>query len=88
MAVKTSIPGSRHKRRLKAKLRARDGDDCHLCRGLLVFGGNPLSDHYATIDHLTPRAEGGGNDIDNLKLAHRRCNLRRGTGPVTRMGWE
>lgn len=73
--------------RLRRRLRARDGDDCHLCRGLMVFN-NPDSPDYATLDHIEPMANGGNSDLGNLKLAHRRCNARRGAGPVERMGWE
>lgn len=77
---------SRH-RRLRRQLRQRDGDDCHLCRAPMVFN-NHESDLYATIDHVLPRSAGGRHDLENLKLAHRRCNQRRGNGPVLRMGWE
>lgn len=27
-----------------------------------------------TVDHIIPCAKGGGDDIDNLQLAHRKCN--------------
>ncbi|WP_420873464.1 HNH endonuclease [Novosphingobium resinovorum] len=30
-----------------------------------------------TIEHITPRSEGGSDDLDNLVLAHRICNQRR-----------
>ena len=29
------------------------------------------------IDHVVPRCNGGGTDIDNLVLACRRCNLKK-----------
>lgn len=31
-----------------------------------------------TADHVIPRAMGGSDDLDNLRAAHRLCNLRRG----------
>jgi 5-methylcytosine-specific restriction endonuclease McrA len=30
-----------------------------------------------TVDHVVPRARGGGNNEDNLRPAHARCNYRR-----------
>lgn len=32
-----------------------------------------------TLDHITPRSEGGTHDVANLRVMHRRCNLKRGT---------
>ena len=34
-----------------------------------------------TFDHIIPRAHGGPDGIDNLRLAHAICNKRRGTAP-------
>lgn len=31
------------------------------------------------MDHVIPRAKGGSNAVENLRLAHRRCNSRRGS---------
>jgi 5-methylcytosine-specific restriction endonuclease McrA len=68
-------------------LRERDGDDCHLCHAPMVFK-NRANPDFATLDHIVPRSLGGRSTLDNLKLAHRKCNERRGNGPVKRMGWE
>jgi len=47
---------------------------CWICR--LPFGGHP--DLQRTIDHYVPKSKGGGNELDNLRYAHRFCNqLRR-----------
>lgn len=35
---------------------------------------------FATVEHLRPRAYGGGHDEENLRLAHRWCNEQRGKG--------
>ena len=51
---------------IRDKLRERDGDDCFYC-------GLPLEDD-ATIEHIIPKAEGGGNMLVNLALAHYGCN--------------
>lgn len=31
-------------------------------------------------DHYIPFSKGGGHNIENLKAAHKICNLRRGNG--------
>lgn len=36
---------------------------------------DPLS---ATLDHIKPRSRGGGDNIENLRTAHARCNSIRG----------
>jgi 5-methylcytosine-specific restriction endonuclease McrA len=64
----------------RRRLRERDGDRCWLCNGVMVFEriNDPLNFRAATIDHVIPKAEGGGNELENLKLAHRTCNIRKG----------
>ena len=34
------------------------------------------------IDHITPRADGGGDEIENLRLMHASCNRSRGKLPT------
>ncbi len=36
----------------------------------------------ATLDHIIPRLNGGGATLDNLKLAHKLCNQKRGDKPL------
>lgn len=48
-------------------LQERDGPDCWFCGG-----GMPLP----TIEHLLNVSNGGNNHINNLVLAHERCNQR------------
>jgi hypothetical protein len=31
-----------------------------------------------TLGHIVPMAEGGTDDLDNLRLEHRKCNLAAG----------
>jgi 5-methylcytosine-specific restriction endonuclease McrA len=46
---------------------------CHLCKQ------GPIDDDPWEVDHLRPRARGGDlTDWNNLDLAHRSCNRRRG----------
>lgn len=33
-----------------------------------------------TIDHLVPIADGGLDELANVRLAHRQCNCARGRG--------
>lgn len=49
----------------------RDGPNCWLC-------GTPVPEGDMTIDHAIPVSKGGSNCVDNLRLAHKRCNIQRG----------
>ncbi|MGN6089626.1 MAG: HNH endonuclease [Actinomycetes bacterium] len=60
-------------------LARRDGWRCWICGGELdrtVAATDPTA---PTIDHVLPRALGGSSEPSNLRLAHRRCNGRRGS---------
>lgn len=35
------------------------------------------------MDHIDPRSKGGDNRMENLLLAHKGCNEKRGSGPLT-----
>jgi hypothetical protein len=60
-----------------ARLAERDGWWCWLCgQAIDPAARGPWQ---ATVDHLVPRSRGGGNEPGNLRLAHRRCNNRRGS---------
>lgn len=41
-------------------------------------GTDPEHTKYPTREHLQRKAEEGGNEFGNLRLAHRGCNLHRG----------
>lgn len=49
------------------------GTTCHLC-GL---------DGASTADHIVPRSAGGADSLDNLRPAHRKCNMQRGNMAVS-----
>lgn len=55
----------------------RDGDICHIC-GIAV---DPNAETYAplarTFDHVIPLISGGAHSMDNVKVAHRLCNVRK-----------
>lgn len=63
-------------------IRARDGDNCHLCDEIIDFTLKRPSEWSKSVDHVVPIAEGGGPELSNLKLSHLRCNLLRRTLPV------
>lgn len=55
----------------------RDGWCCHLCGKKVPDRAYGARQDDATIDHLIPRSKGGSNRMENLALAHNRCNYRR-----------
>jgi len=38
----------------------------------------PLGNLYPSLDHIVPVFAGGGDSLDNVQLAHYRCNTLRG----------
>ena len=56
----------------------RDGWSCWLCGGDIDPHAPANTANAGTLDHLVPRSRGGGSELANLRLAHRRCNVRRG----------
>lgn len=64
--------------RLKRHVIAAWGVDCWRCHQPIDLSLHHLQPYAFTIDHVLPRARGGSDDLDNLRPAHRRCNLERG----------
>lgn len=64
------------------RLRARDGDSCHLCGEVIDFALTRPDMMAKSVDHIRPVALGGSDDDGNLALAHLRCNVFRQTMPV------
>jgi len=48
------------------------GGICYLCGNKIKFFSQ------STLDHVYPKARGGKNNIDNLRIAHFRCNKLKG----------
>ena len=59
-------------------VRLRDGNNCHICKAYVPEGLPQKDPRHATLDHVVEAAIDGGNDIANLRLAHRSCNEKRG----------
>jgi HNH endonuclease len=60
-----------------ARIAERDGWWCWLCGDAIDPAA--IGPWQGTIDHLVPRSRGGSGEMGNLRLAHRRCNNRRGS---------
>ncbi|WP_425299428.1 HNH endonuclease [Nocardia farcinica] len=66
------------------ELRARDGDDCSICRLPVPENVPRLHPLAAEVDHVVPIARGGTHDPLNLALAHKSCNLAK----RDKIGWR
>lgn len=55
---------------------------CHLCHEKVNLGDygstNELGRDAVNVDHLIPQYFGGGDEIENLRIAHASCNSSRG----------
>lgn len=56
----------------------RDNYMCWMCETLCDPQGKVPVGNAPTVDHITPRSLGGGDEPDNLATACFRCNTRRG----------
>lgn len=58
------------------------GGRCHLCHepvNLATYGlGSIFGSATASVDHLITQYHGGGDDSENLRIAHQGCNSHRG----------
>ena len=55
---------------------------CHICEGHVphpVLEAELLTDsNYPSRDHVVPISRDGPRDVENVKLAHRKCNRLKG----------
>ncbi|MGA8475813.1 MAG: HNH endonuclease signature motif containing protein [Candidatus Cybelea sp.] len=63
---------------------------CSLCGYRFALDGEVndevAAQFAATFDHIVPRSQGGVDDLSNLRLVHRGCNLARGDGSSSKPG--
>lgn len=69
---------SARRRRQLVRIIERDGLMCWICRSPVDPESSRQAADGATLDHVVPQAAGGGNELTNLRLAHKRCNQVRG----------
>lgn len=75
------VVGLRETRRrewLRKQLVRRDGTKCALCGETMI--AESKREDGMTIDHRVPLSKGGSDTIQNMQLAHRSCNERKGSG--------
>lgn len=61
------------------QLAERDGADCSICGKPVDMSLNrTVSLMGPSVDHVVPRSRGGGDEAENLALAHLLCNIRKG----------
>jgi 5-methylcytosine-specific restriction endonuclease McrA len=64
--------------KIRAALRARDGWRCMLCDEAFADPPPPFPDPKSVqVDHIVQVWKNGPDALDNLRLAHRRCNMKR-----------
>ena len=61
----------------------RDGYDCYLCNTPVDLSapyvqGQPGWETYPHIEHVVPLALGGEDTLQNVKIAHAKCNMDKG----------
>jgi len=77
------LKGGKHRYWTRQQIIKRDGLNCYLCGIPVDFEANPVQgrsgwEMYPHIDHVIPLALGGDDTIENVKLAHAKCNIDKG----------
>ena len=62
----------------RAAIYARDEYTCQLCGKKCIQDENRVHADHITIDHIVPYSKGGAHTADNLRVACRSCNVKRG----------
>lgn len=65
-------------KRTRELLHERDGDLCYFCHRPLTEHSEPKRKGPETIEHMLAKHLGGTDHMDNLVLAHARCNRDAG----------
>ena len=66
----------------------RDGYDCYLCNTPVDLTaphvqGQPGWETYPHIEHVIPLSKGGVDTLENVKIAHAKCNIDKGVQILT-----
>lgn len=64
----------------RSEIVLRDNSTCYLCR-------QRLTDKQITLDHVIPLKRKGSHTPDNLRVACRRCNSRKGAKLLSELAW-
>lgn len=62
-------------------VRQRDNETCYLC-------GRWVSVHDVSLDHVVPLSKGGSHTYDNVRLAHKDCNSKKGDRLMSEIDWS
>ena len=62
----------------RAAIYLRDNFTCQLCGKKCIQDENRVHSDHITIDHIVPYSKGGAHTADNLRVACRSCNVKRG----------
>lgn len=55
--------------------------------GLCYLCGDPVDFDDFHIEHVVPISRGGADKRENLNIAHRECNYRKGTKLLSELDW-
>lgn len=61
----------------------RDGKRCWICKMKTLIGMQGLHPLAATLDHVIPVSKGGLHVAENLRIAHRCCNIVKSARKLT-----
>lgn len=79
IAVNYAKVVSKKPRLTMAKLRERDKDKC-------AYTGRKLKPEEMSMEHVLPRSKGGKKSWDNIVLADKKINSKRGNKPLDEVG--
>jgi len=76
--------GAKHRYYTRQQIFDRDGYGCYLCNTPVDLSaphvqGQPGWETYPHIEHVVPLSLGGEDTLQNVKIAHAKCNMDKGT---------
>jgi len=75
--------GGKHSYYTRQQIFDRDGYDCYLCNIPVDLTaphvqGQPGWELYPHVEHVIPLSKGGDDTLENVKIAHAKCNIDKG----------